>query len=327
MDKVAFKWYNGSKKVRRLALGILDIFSKRNKDNQKSIFKYDEIPEPLRVQIIHIWRDAIGQYVTGGSYYTHNSSNETWDFIHKSLCKEYGLVNLISKGHNVFEKCIYFLHEEKSVERVLDIIELTFRVIDTEIRTDRYNWADKGITQPPDDAIQELNKRFQEHGIGYQYLNGKIVRVDSDFIYREAVEPAVNLMFGEGFEGASEEFMKAHEHFKNRNDKEAVTEALKAFESTMKTIFIKKSWKLPQKQTASHLIAGLFAKELIPSNLQTQLNSLKTTLEGLATIRNQTTAHGQGEKSVKIPRHLVAYALHLCATNTVFLIEAYKTKK
>lgn len=300
-------------------MGILDIFSKRNKDNQKSIFKYDEIPQPLRVQIAHIWRDAIGQYATG-SYYTHSSSNATWDFIHKALCKEYGLVSLSSKGYNVLDKCICFLQEEKSVERVLDIIELSFRVIDKKIRHERASWSDKGITQPPDDAIQELNKRFQEHGIGYQYLNGKIVRVDSDFIYREAVEPAVNLMFGEGFEGASEEFMKAHEHFKKGNDKEAVTEALKAFESTMKTIFIKKGWELPNKQNANPLIKKLIEEGLIP---QFQENSLL----GLPTIRNNLTAHGQGEKSVEIPRHLVAYALHLCATNIVFLIEAYKTKK
>lgn len=320
MDNIAFKWYNDSKKVRRLSLGILDIFSKRNKDNQKSIFKYDEIPKPLRVQIVHIWRDAIGQYDFSEYSNRNSSSNAIWDFMYKALCKEYGLISLISKGNNVVEKCIFFLHEEKSVERVLDIIELSFRLIDTEIREDRYNWSNKGITQYPDDAIQELNKRFQEHGIGYQYLNGKIVRVDSDFIYREAVEPAVNLMFGEGFEGASEEFMKAHEHFKKGNDKEAVTEALKAFESTMKTIFIKKGWELPNKQNANPLIKRLIEEGLIP---QFQENSLL----GLPTIRNNLTAHGQGEKSVKIPRHLVAYALHLCATNIVFLIEAYKIKK
>lgn len=308
-------------------MGIFDIFSKRNIVNQNSIFKHDEIPEPLKIQVMHIWRDAIGRYISRGHYYRDSSSNETWNFIHKTLCKEYGVVSLSERGHNSIEKCFAFLQEEESIERVLDIIELTFKVIDTIVREDRWNWEDKEITQNPDDAIEELNQRFREHGIGYQYINGKIVHVDSDYIYHEAVEPAVNLLFGEGFEGASEEFMQAHEHFKNGRDKEAVTEALKAFESTMKTIFIKLGWDLPQRQTASPLITGLFAKDLVPSNLQTQLNSLKTTLEGLATIRNQNTGHGQGEKSVTIPRHLVAYALHLCATNIVFLIEAYKVKK
>jgi hypothetical protein len=307
------------KKTRRITLGITDIFSKRNNDNQKSIFKYDEIPEPLRVQIGHIWGDAIGHYATGISYYKDHASNATWDYIHKALCKEYGLYSLSEDGYNSNDHCFNFLHEEESVERVLDIIELTFKVIDTEIRKDRFNWANKGITQPPDDAINELNKRFQEHGIGYQYLNRKIVRVDSDYIYREAVEPAVNLMFGEGFKVASEEFMNAHEHFKKGRDKEAIVEAGKAFESVLKSICSKMNIKLTGKETANPLIKILIINDLIPEYLE---NSLM----GQPVLRNKH-AHGQGEKPVSLPRHTVAYGLHLCATNIVFLIEAYKTKK
>ncbi|MDM5229339.1 hypothetical protein QUF73_24825 [Cytobacillus sp. NJ13] len=299
-------------------MGILDIFSKRNKQNDKSIFKYDEIPQALRVQIVHIWNGAIGRYDIG-DYYSP-STNKAWDVLHDGLSREYGVYALSQKGNNKKERCIMFLQDEKSVEKVLDIIELSFRVIDKAIRQTEHLWKEMGIAQPPDDAIEELNKRFQEHGIGYQYLNGKIVRVDSDYIYKEAVEPAVKLMFGEGFEGASEEFMNAHEHFKKGNDKEAVTEAEKAFESVMKTICIKKKWELPAKQNANLLIKTLMKNQLIPEWLE---NSML----GLPTLRNKLTAHGQGVKSVKIPRYKVAYALHLCATNIVFLIEAYKTKK
>jgi hypothetical protein len=305
-------------------MGIIDIFSKRSKSNNNSIFKYNEIPKALRVQIVHIWRDSIGVYNTG--YYDYSPSNEIWDFLHKGLCKEYGVFALSQKGKNSIENCLLFLQDESSVEKVLDIIELSFRLIDTRVREMRWKWQEMGITQNPDQAISELNQRFREHGIGYQFINGQIVRVDSDYIYREAVEPAVNLLFKEGFEGASEEFMKAHEHFRKGNDKEAVTEAQKAFESVMKTICNRMTWELPPRPTASHLITTLFKNELIPSNLQTQLNSLKTTLEGLHTVRNNNTGHGQGEKSIKIPRYLVAYALHLCATNIVFLIEAYNGK-
>ncbi|MEH7354817.1 hypothetical protein V7150_14765 [Neobacillus drentensis] len=302
-------------------MGIIDIFSKRNKDKQKEIFKYNEIPQPLRIQIQHIWRDAIGhvRVATGRNLYRTSSSNNPWDNIHKSLCKEYGVVSLSSHGHTSIEKCFAFLQDEKSVERVLDIIELSFGIIDTEIREDHWNWVNNGITQPPDDAIEELNKRFQEHGIGYQYLNGKIVRVDSDYIYREAVEPAVNLMFGEGFEVASQEFMNAHEHFKKGRDKEAIVEAGKAFESVLKSICSKMKIKLTGKETANPLIKILIKNEVIPEYLE---NSLM----GQPVLRNKH-AHGQGEKTVPLPRYTVAYALHLCATNIVFLIEAYKSKK
>jgi hypothetical protein len=305
-------------------MGILDIFSKRNNNDNNSIFKYNEIPKALRIQIVHIWKDSIGLYSTGR--YNLSPSNKIWDFLHKGLCKEYGIFSLSPKGDTSIENCLLFIQDENSVEKILDIIELSFKLIDTKVREMRWEWENMGITQHPDQAISELNQRFREHGIGYQYIEGQIVRVDSDYIYKEAVEPAVDLLFSEGFEGASEEFMKAHEHFRKGNDKEAVTEAQKAFESVMKTICNRMEWDLPQRATASHLITTLFKNELIPSNLQTQLNSLKTTLEGLPTVRNNNTGHGQGEKSVKIPRHLVAYALHLCATNIVFLIEAFKEK-
>lgn len=306
-------------------MSIFDIFSKRGKEPSNEIFKYNDLPMVFRNQVIHIWNDSLGEY---NSYYNEDrSSNRTWVFIHDALCREYGIFQLSEKGYHKDSKCKYFLQNEKSIERCLDIIELSFRVIDRAVREEKHRWRDMGIKQNPDSAIEELNKRFQEHGLGYQYIEGIIVRVDSEFIHKEAVEPAVHLLFSEGFEGASEEFFKAHEHFRKGNDKEAVTEALKAFESVMKTIFIKNKWELPPKQTAAPLILELFQKEIIPSNLQTQLTSLKTTLEGLATIRNKNTGHGQGEKSVKIPRHLVAYALHLCATNIVFLIESYKLKK
>ncbi|MGG3561677.1 hypothetical protein ABES03_08735 [Neobacillus rhizosphaerae] len=300
-------------------MAILDIFSKRNRGKQKSIFKYNEIPQPLRIQILHIWRDAIGHYDPNSYYDSNHCSNETWSSIHKALCKEYGVVRLSENGYSHIEECFAFMQDEKSVEKVLDIIELTFRIIDTDIRNDHWYWNLKGITQYPDDAIDELNRRFQEHGIGYQYLNGKIVRVDSDYIYREAVEPAVNLMFGEGFKVASEEFMNAHEHFKKGRDKEAIVEAGKAFESVMKTICSKLNIKLTGKETANPLIKLLIKNEVIPEYVE---NSLM----GQPVLRNKH-AHGQGEKSVPLPRYTVAYGLHLCATNIVFLIEAYKSKK
>lgn len=305
-------------------MGIFNLFSKRGKENNNEIFVYDQLPVVFRNQVIHIWRDTIGDYGFSGF---GKIVDDAWDFIHKTLCKEYGVFVLSEKGYNSQNKCEYFLQDEESIERCLDVIELSFRVIDRVVRTQNYKFTQAGATQSSDDAILELNNRFQEHGIGYQFIEGLIVRVDSEFIHKEAVVPAVNLLQTEGFEGSSEEFLKAHEHFRKGLDKEAVTEALKAFESVMKTICKRMSWEVNPNATAAKLIKTLFENELIPSSLQTQLTSVRTSLEGLATVRNKNTGHGQGEKSVKIPRYLVAYALHLCATNIVFLVEAYKDKK
>nr|WP_246521295.1 hypothetical protein [Ornithinibacillus massiliensis] len=300
-------------------MAIINIFSKRKQQKIESVFTNDQFSRNFRIQVIHIWKDAIGT-----ASYNSSFPDQLWDMIHNSLCREYGVFTLSTRGRNNFEKCQDFILEEKSPEKILDIIELSFRVIDKIVRENKYEWRDMNVKQEPDSAIEELNHRFREHGLGYQFLGGSIVRVDADFIHREAVEPAVNLLFQEEFEGASEEFMRAHEHFRKANDKEAISEALKAFESVMKTICKRKGWKVDDKATAAVLIKTIFENELLPNNLQSHLTSVRTSLEGLATVRNKNTGHGQGERRVKVPRHLVAYALHLCATNIVFLIDSYK---
>jgi hypothetical protein len=57
----------------------------------------------------------------------------------------------------------------------LDIIEISFRVIDRLSRKFHPYQREKArITQDADDALEELNQRFREHGIGYQFVEGEI---------------------------------------------------------------------------------------------------------------------------------------------------------
>ncbi len=103
------------------------------------------------------------------------------------------------------------------------------------------------------------------------------------------------------------------------------TDALKAFESVMKTICKRKGWQVAENATAKPLINTLFQNGLLSVSLQTQCSSLRDTLEsGLPTIRNKNSGHGQGENVINLPPHMVAYALHLAATNILFLIESYR---
>jgi hypothetical protein len=72
-------------------MAIFKLFSKRQKKIRgevPDIYSYEEIPNPLRVQIVHIVRDTIGQ--DNYEEYARNA----YKFIHKTLCKEYGMFTL-----------------------------------------------------------------------------------------------------------------------------------------------------------------------------------------------------------------------------------------
>ena len=216
------------------------------------------------------------------------------------------------------------------IDHLLNLIELTFRFVEQAIPNVLHEYQNEGIklSQTSMQAIDELNQRFREHGIGYQYNNGQIIRIDSAFLHAEAVVPALTLISSEEFSGAEQEFRSAHEHYRKQEYKAAIVDAQRAFESTMKTICKKFGWDCNHEgDTASILINIVLKNELIPKYLQNHLFALKRVLEsGLPTVRNKEAGHGQGAEPVDVPEYLAAYALHLTASNIVLLVEAYKTK-
>jgi hypothetical protein len=248
-----------------------------------------------------------------------------WESIHNAIAREYGLFRLGDLDEDPFVGCQKFLFNSDT-DAALDIIEMSLRVIDQVVR----NWnpfqrQEARTKQDADDAIAEFNGRCKEHGLGYSFVLGQIVRVDSQYVHAEAVVPALTLLHTVDFKGPSDEFMKAHEHFRKGRHKEAIVEALKAFESTMKAICDRERWAYASTATAKDLIQILFNKNLIPISLQAQFASLRSLLEsGVPTVRNKTSGHGQGIDPIDVPEHLAAYALHLTAANIVFLVTAHK---
>jgi len=217
------------------------------------------------------------------------------------------------------------------VDKVLSIIELSFQLIDRAAR--KFNDVtldESGVDESADQAIKELNQRFKDHAVGYQYAQGQLIRLDSEFLHEEVVKPALALLRGASFKGPEEEFRTAHKHYRDGKHKETITAALNAFESTIKCICNKRKWKFSDRATAGQLIEVIFEKELVPRSLESQFTSLRGVLaSGLPTVRNRTTpsAHGQGSQPVDVPEHMSAYALNLAASNIVFLVESYKAMK
>lgn len=314
---------------------IYETFSKRHRrlarGDEVEPLIYDPLPIEFRRQVVHIWNSAIGPYLVGGGIYggphTEYVSNLAWKAIHITLCRELGVFALGSENHNEFGQCQEFILDG-TTDNALDIIEVSFKVIDSEIR---HKYAssrqESQITQDADDAIQELNHRFLEYGLGYQFVDGSLMRMDSQYLHNEAIVPAISLLHRKRFEGASEEFMSAHTHYRNGRYKEAIADALKAFESTMKTICDLKGWGYPENATAQPLIKIMFENELVPASLQSQFGAVRSLLEsGIPTLRNRTSGHGQGQERIEVPEHIAAFALHVTASNIVLLVEASERK-
>jgi hypothetical protein len=316
---------------------IIDLFSKRKKlresQGKAEVYQYENLPEPFRIQVSHIWKSALGLWYRDTHSYSYagppdSPSSELWEGIQSALAREKGKWNLGKSDSSPALQCLQYLMEADT-DGALDIIELSFRVIDFRVRKfDSYARTNAHVTQTADDAVKELNGRFREHGIGYQYVDGQIVRVDSQFLHAEAVKPALALLHQAGFSGPSDEFMRAFDHHRKGEIKDAIADALSAFESTMKAICASRKWVPPPNATATPLIDFLLKKGLIPSEMQTHFGALRATLEsGLPTLANKTSRHGQGPTPVEIPPHYAAYALHLVASNIVFLIECHKALK
>ena len=312
---------------------IVDIYSKRQKRLLGEVpddYVYDDLPDTLRVQIIHIWQKTLGNlhYKRGqcGELVYDSTVEFSYQFIVESLCHEYGVDRLAALypelGRRNYQKeLVTFFREEKNIDRALDAVDLSFRVIDRVARKFQRDDASKRV----DEAIEELNYRFKEHVVGYQFTNGEIIRMDSEWIHSEVVEPALKLLNQHPYLGAQEEFLKAHEHYRNGNAKEALSEGLKAFESVMKAICDKRCWHYNENATATSLIDVCFDNELIPQFWQSHYSSLRSLLKGsVPTGRNKLGGHGQGTNPVTVPNHIVAYMLHMTASAIVFLAESEK---
>lgn len=311
-------------------MAVFDLFHKRQKKlrgEYPDVYQYEELSQTIRVQIVHLWKESIGEDFSGGQW---NPSSENRKYLEKCynvLCKELGVFELgeddTSFGLTIsyFKNISNYFLREKDVEKTLSIIELMLGI--TKLFAKDYrNKIDV------EDVINELNQRFREHGIGYQYENGQIIRIDSEFIHAEAVKPALQLLSNPMYKGAQEEFLKAHEHYRHGRYDAALTDCLKAFESTMKIILDKRDWEYGKKDTSKKLIDCCIANELIPKFWTDHFNSLSNMLtSSIGTPRNKLSGHGKGNDDIEVPEHLIQYVLHMTASTIVFLIKADESLK
>lgn len=265
----------------------------------------------------------MGQYYRGS--YEVDEVRERWGFIDRTMAREKGLFQLAG-GYDYEKRCIeWFL--QTTTDNALDMIELSFRVIDVSCSDlQDYKLAHQGIRITPKDAIEELNTRFKEHGIGYRYENREIIRMDSQYVHAEVMKPALALLQDSAFQTANQEFMAAHRHYRSGEVKDCIVACQRSFESTLKVICSQKKWRFGKGDRLPELIKIVRGKKLFPEYLDngfdTYIAMLKTGLPG---VRNNAGGHGSSPTDDGVPEYVAAYALHMTATNIILVVEAYKS--
>jgi hypothetical protein len=310
-------------------MAIFDLFSKRQADAAKSgaadVYQYDDIPKNLRVQVYQIAIEAVGKVGSPGDrIMTGDKDNGLWLKIERVFLREKGLDG-IARGDFAGARVLSFMRQCTTREW-LDLLELVAWGIEV-MASDEYLYQRQiwEVSTPGQTAIDEINYRLRQAGVGYQLEGGRLIRVDSEYVHAEVVRPALALLSDKKFEGPRQEFLAAHQHYRAGEYRQAVGMAANAVESTFKSIFEQKGWAYPKGARISDLVKVARANALWPDYLDASFDQLVATLQsGLPKIRDNDASHGQGAKPKSVPGYIAAYALHLAASKIVFITEAAK---
>ena len=155
---------------------------------------------------------------------------------------------------------IDFFYKEKNLIISLDVIEL-FCILINFVKNKYYTNED--TKKQFNMFIEEINQKMLEHGFGYQFENELLIRIDTKFTHCQIVKPALKFLIDKKFKNANDEYIKAHEAYKNNDYETVFVECNKAFESTMKIICNLNKFDYKQNDVSSRLISILREKGFI----------------------------------------------------------------
>jgi len=297
-----------------------NVFSKRQRAGSSLRF---EFPQEIRSRILHALQNSLNQGDGWASF--EGMLNE----VGNQLLVLYGgltspFYEAVRQSDHPVVQHFFSCDEPKA----LDYIEICFRsealsgcenavqMVNAILRDGQL-----GYQLSPFIKREVENSKFHS-GKSYTYDPPRLICTESDFLHEEAMQPALAALGAPEYHGASEEFLRALEHFRKGLFPECLNECLKCFESTMKIIAEGKGWGYSQNDTARRLIQICIDQGLVTSASQQQLTSIRTLLEsGVPTLRNKRSGHGQGVQKNEVPEPIAKFALNMTASTVVFLVE------
>lgn len=305
-------------------MSIFELYSNRNK-GVPEIFIYDKIPFALRIQLVHIWNEFFFQ-----EQFPINIADDYISQLSLIIKKEHSLVALPDPFYRttLLQKIEVYFHQLDDTDKVLDIVELFCFCIENSVTHLSNHGYHVPLSKTSSETIEEINDRFRLNGIGYQYTNGRIIRLDNLFLHKEAVETTFNLLNDPEYKNVNDEFLTAHNHFKHGRKADCLVWSLKAYESMIKIIATENKWDFEKNASANKLTDLLFKNNFFPSFLDQAINNFRAFLENSTnTIRNKKGGHGSGVEVNEVPDSLAQYMLYITGSTLNLLIETQKERK
>lgn len=309
---------------------IFETFARRkrqqNRNGEPEIYTYDQAPEHMGHQICSALDEGIGFYYGGGGYHEPPpNADPIWERIDRICRKEmYSYLSYIQETDLRLRFLTYVLRVPDMYD-FLSAVEIGcvgLRIISVVYGFDEPKA--RGAQEKADDAIEEINGRFEQHSVGYQFENGEIIRVDSRLTHAEIIKPALILLTAPAFSKANEEFMTAHRHYRANEFKDCVTAANRAFESMLKAICDTEKWEYGKGDRAAELVTKVRSKGLFTYDFDRSFGSYVAMLKaGLPAVRNEAGGHGEGLAAAAVTAEIARFAINLTATNLLFLGGAY----
>jgi AbiJ N-terminal domain 4 len=284
------------------------------KASKPETYIYDELPNLLRKQLSLIFTECVG------------SKSPRWSTIKAIMEREIASYSETNPCGS-YERCMSYLETSDDTDGVLSLIEICAKTMTDSIKADGCWYSDANDTVNPAKGIAELNERFLGAGVGYQFEDGRIIRIDNQYLHAEVVKQALRLLGGLDFREANDEFMKAHWHLREGHLRACNTAALRAIENVLKVICDARGWAYNKGDTVERLVAVVSREGLFPDYLGGYFTNLIGAMRaGVPKIRDRQGGHGAAPGDDPVPDHIAAFALHLTAANIVMLVKAHRAR-
>jgi hypothetical protein len=155
----------------------MNLFSKFQSVGKKPASLTYELPDGLRVQIVQLWEKGFGP-----DERYHPGPSMAYDKIHQILCEEHQMLQLPQVSRQSLPLCgiiaEYFMNLEDT-DKALDVVQVVFSIMEKMLHRINDGSGDvfyKSRYRSPE-VIDELNRRFRENNVGYQYIQGRIEKI------------------------------------------------------------------------------------------------------------------------------------------------------